>query len=481
MLSAARILFAERGWHATRVEDVAKMAGVSQATAYNHFRTKYALIGYVYAPLVRRIVAAVNQGIEDQVDPITVLLRYFSDLADLARRRRDLTKALFAAMQEQGLRKDDGAPARLEGVDEDDLHGIVQLPDLLAKLIDYGRGRGTLLSRSPSVESGYYYTKALLDRALVFPEESAGETARILLAQLLSDEEHEGGPAYAMQALEPSSADDLSLVLTRLMDDDPGPERRDLANDQLTRDYLEAGLRLSAQEPAFAKDGHTTDERVLLPYADLTEAAVIDEVNHRGSRQASRATLRYRWPNWTDYLIDLLAYSLWARYWQPSSRALSASIISRAIDPVQTAREVSQQELRASVDNPAMSLSLVAAATVRRHPELRETMGRVYGVVHEKWLPIYEEILSVNGLQLRPGIGIDEVVEIFAMLTEGAALRVHLDAASDPRQLELLSKAALAVLTACIDPGDGLSIEEVTRQFVHTPEDLMQSGTADNG
>lgn len=452
LLRAARILFAERGWHATRVEDVARMAGVSQATAYNHFRTKYVLIGHVYAPLVRRIVAAVNQEIEDQVDPVTVLSRFFSDLADLARRRCDLTRALFAAMQEEGLKKDDG-------VAEDDLRGIVALPDLLAKLIDYGRSRGRLLSRSPSAESGYYYTNALLDRVLAFPEESARDTARIVLGQLLSDEEHEGGPADAMQALEPTSADDLSLVLTRLMSDNSGPQRRDLANDQLTREYLEAGLRLSARELAFA------NERVLLPYSDITEAAVIEEVNHWGSRQASRSTLHYRWPNWADYLVDLLAYSLWARYWQPGSRTVTADIISRAIDPVRTAREVSRQELRASVDNPAMTLSLVAAATVHRHPELRRTMGRVHGVVHEEWVPIYEEILSVNGLRLRPGIGIDEVVDIFAMLTDAAALRVHLDPASDPRQHELLSKAALAVLTACIDPGDGLSIEDVTRQL----------------
>ena len=45
LLSAADPAFAARGWARTRVEDIASAAGVSNATAYNHFPTKHVLIG----------------------------------------------------------------------------------------------------------------------------------------------------------------------------------------------------------------------------------------------------------------------------------------------------------------------------------------------------------------------------------------------------------------------------------------------------
>jgi AcrR family transcriptional regulator len=49
LLEAAERLFAERGWAATRVEDVAREARLSPATAYNYFPTKHALISGAYA------------------------------------------------------------------------------------------------------------------------------------------------------------------------------------------------------------------------------------------------------------------------------------------------------------------------------------------------------------------------------------------------------------------------------------------------
>src|SRR6187397_907244 len=55
LLTAADPAFAARGWARTRVEDIASAAGVSSATAYNHFPTKHVLIAQVYAPLLRNL------------------------------------------------------------------------------------------------------------------------------------------------------------------------------------------------------------------------------------------------------------------------------------------------------------------------------------------------------------------------------------------------------------------------------------------
>jgi AcrR family transcriptional regulator len=50
LLAAADSAFSARSWQATRMEDVAAAAGVSTATAYNHFPTKHSLVGQVFAP-----------------------------------------------------------------------------------------------------------------------------------------------------------------------------------------------------------------------------------------------------------------------------------------------------------------------------------------------------------------------------------------------------------------------------------------------
>src|SRR3954454_13832668 len=71
LLDAADSAFGSRGWARTRVEDIAQSAGLSAATAYNHFPTKHALLALVYAPIIslllvqaRQYVAAGRQVIE---------------------------------------------------------------------------------------------------------------------------------------------------------------------------------------------------------------------------------------------------------------------------------------------------------------------------------------------------------------------------------------------------------------------------------
>lgn len=44
ILNAAARTFAEKGYHATSIKDVARAAGVADGTIYNHFQNKYALL-----------------------------------------------------------------------------------------------------------------------------------------------------------------------------------------------------------------------------------------------------------------------------------------------------------------------------------------------------------------------------------------------------------------------------------------------------
>ncbi len=58
VMRAALSLFAERGFHGTRVPDIADRAGVATGTIYRYFRTKEALVNAVFQERKRAFAAA---------------------------------------------------------------------------------------------------------------------------------------------------------------------------------------------------------------------------------------------------------------------------------------------------------------------------------------------------------------------------------------------------------------------------------------
>src|ERR1700754_4353462 len=82
LLDAADATFGSRGWANTRMEDIAAAAGVSPATAYNHFPSKQVLVGCVYAPLVRPLLTEAEHDlasgrpvVESLTDQVRALAR----------------------------------------------------------------------------------------------------------------------------------------------------------------------------------------------------------------------------------------------------------------------------------------------------------------------------------------------------------------------------------------------------------------------
>jgi AcrR family transcriptional regulator len=467
-------LFTERGWYRTRIEDVAKAAGVSAATAYNHFKSKQILMGFVYRPLVGRLSKSVERNLlDDDLNPIDAILRHFYDLAALARRRRQLTESLVAAMHEQTLKRGQVAVES----DEEDIRHLVPLYTMLASLLEHGQKRG-LLRLEPSVIAGaIFYTDTLLHQALNLHEESAHDTALLVLDQLLSrwaanPEVLSGHVSFTLDP-ERQGEEDLSLVLHRLMRRGPREARQPLANTVLTREYLEAGVRLGvARRARHGEVESVVDER--RPYSDLPSADEVCKETEQGGRQAgTEQEFRDRWPGRDDFILDLLSYGLWTRYWRPDSARRSAELISNAVDPVRAAQEVSNQELASILENPAISLSLIATAMADQFPELKTTTGIAMKSIRRKWVPIYEEMLAVNDLKLRPDIKIDDLADILSIVIEGVAFRILSGPQDDGKRLRnLLQKAVLAVLVSAIDSGDDLGLEDVLKRLIVAPRQL---------
>lgn len=68
LLDAAAALFAERGYHATTMRDIAHVAGVTPGAVYFHVPTKQALLVAVYAEGVDRIIRHVEESIRQETD-----------------------------------------------------------------------------------------------------------------------------------------------------------------------------------------------------------------------------------------------------------------------------------------------------------------------------------------------------------------------------------------------------------------------------
>ena len=68
-MTAALALFAERGFHGTRVPDIADRAAVAVGTIYRYFPTKEALVNAVYADRKRALADAMEAAIPRTAPP----------------------------------------------------------------------------------------------------------------------------------------------------------------------------------------------------------------------------------------------------------------------------------------------------------------------------------------------------------------------------------------------------------------------------
>jgi AcrR family transcriptional regulator len=100
LLDAADANFGTRGWNRTRMEDIAATAGVSPATAYNHFPSKHALIGAVYGPLVHSLVQQAEQDRRAGRPVLDALRDQVNALTRTSWRHRGLTAAFWYGVQD---------------------------------------------------------------------------------------------------------------------------------------------------------------------------------------------------------------------------------------------------------------------------------------------------------------------------------------------------------------------------------------------
>lgn len=178
LLEAGSHLFRERGWLGTRIEDIAREAGLSPATAYNHFESKHHLIATVYAPYFWRVQENVDQAIAAGGPIIDAIRATVLEMATLARTEQPLTVAFIGAVSEVTNRV--GPP-----VSENDPRVLVPFPRPLRDLIDEGQRRGDLTGDVDALDASVFMTNAMFLRVMTRRVETARQTADITLTFLL--------------------------------------------------------------------------------------------------------------------------------------------------------------------------------------------------------------------------------------------------------------------------------------------------------
>lgn len=180
LIAAADSAFSRRGWAATRIEDIADAAGVSSATAYNHFPTKHALLGAVYEPYVRGHIRQAEQDITERRPVVEALIDQVNALARLSWYHRGLTAAFTAAMLDYTI-KVGKAP---DPDDQGDPRIIAPVNVALLLLIEHGQATGELRSHPPAYEISGMLINLLLVRSINRKEEPPSDTADLLLTVL---------------------------------------------------------------------------------------------------------------------------------------------------------------------------------------------------------------------------------------------------------------------------------------------------------
>jgi AcrR family transcriptional regulator len=163
------------------VEDIASAAGVSNATAYNHFPSKHALIGHVYAPVVQTLRTQAYRDIATGRPVVSALIDHLRALVRIAWRNRGLTAALSAGIAEYAVKVGRAADPH----DENDPRVLAPLADVTIELIERGQRTGELRPYPPAGEIGTMLINLMLVRAVGRPHDPWEHTAELMLTLLL--------------------------------------------------------------------------------------------------------------------------------------------------------------------------------------------------------------------------------------------------------------------------------------------------------
>jgi AcrR family transcriptional regulator len=74
ILKAGRLLFGERGFAATTIDDIAEQARVAKGAVYHHFATKEAVFAAVFDQVSRALVQEIDRAVRTEKDVLAAMV-----------------------------------------------------------------------------------------------------------------------------------------------------------------------------------------------------------------------------------------------------------------------------------------------------------------------------------------------------------------------------------------------------------------------
>lgn len=280
---------------------------------------------------------------------------------------------------------------------------------------------------------------------------------------------------------------DLSTVLTHLDRRSPFGRAR-LANDPVTAAYLAAAMRLAERhlgpnpdrEPTDPEDENSLQRRLLGFLSQRAVAAEVANNPHPLPRQGTPAALRDRWKSQSDFLADVISFAMWSGNHPEGFYEEMATGAERLLDGpemIDAAHELAYMNVREAVYAPSQRLCFAAMIGAEGDPTIGAAVAKSYNEYLGPWKEVYEAFLHARGMQLRPGISVEDIADLLAALVDGIALRSIGNPSTGlidrDRHRTLLGTAALALVYSLMEPvenADGMTLEDAVRMKVYGHE-----------
>ena len=179
ILQAASDLYSTQPYESVTVADIARSAGVDNATVYRLFGSKGGVAAACWGKHHESLRNKVRSDLETRPDkPLDIIINHLRRLAAVAETDRDLTNALLTAVQTATIRERDNISTR-------DPRAWAPLPRVLEEPVRLAQAAQLVRSDIPALEIAAFLTNSLLWRSMTRPSQSADEVTDFVLDLLL--------------------------------------------------------------------------------------------------------------------------------------------------------------------------------------------------------------------------------------------------------------------------------------------------------
>jgi hypothetical protein len=191
--------------------------------------------------------------------------------------------------------------------------------------------------------------------------------------------------------------------------------------------------------------------------------------------------MRSTWKSHSDFIADLVNLVTWSGSQPPEFYEAMVTGAERLIegpDAVDAVHDLAYLNMADATTSPSFRLGFVAMTAAEGDKTVSDAVTQSHQERLQPWKEVYAAFIEVRGLQLRPGVRVDDIANILAALVDGLALRLFGNPAEElvdhDTKRTLLGTAALAVAYSFTEPtkdARGLTLEQAVHEIIYGQPD----------